>query len=218
MRLILIIPMLSLCVGCAVDNAFLASLPLFEAQSDTIPGLQPPYKRLEQIELKGEKGAGAPDAEKEVLVAQLMTEYRSSPDHNMRRAAVDAMAKIPHRKRDEYMKEILNDGDPMVRISALEAICKIYNGPRDELVDLLIERMKRDQDKDVRLIAVKGLGEICAASKSTAVSNGTASNNMLSRPGIRSTRRWASGQGADGACFGDGFTAKNDRPGLRQRR
>ncbi len=163
-----IIILLALCTGCAVDNAFLATLPLFEAKSDTIPGLQPPYERLKQIEMKGEKGAKAPDSEKEIIVAQLMTEYRSSPDHNMRRAAVDAMAKIPYRKRDEYMREILNDTDPMVRLSALEAICSSFNGTSDEQVDLLIERLKRDPDKDVRLAAVKGLGKLRARNKADA--------------------------------------------------
>ncbi len=167
MRLTIIF-LLSLCTGCAVDNAFLATLPLFEAQSDTIPGLQPPYERLKQIELKGEKGAKAPDAEKEILVAQLMTEYRTSPDHNMRRAAVDAMAKIPHRKRDEYMKEILNDSDPMVRISALEAVSESFAAGGDQLADILIERLKRDPDKDVRLAAVRALGELCDIKKPNA--------------------------------------------------
>ena len=153
--------------GCAVDNAFLAKLPLFEAKSDAIPGLQPPYERLKQVELKGEKGAKASEAEKEIIVAQLMTEYRTSPDHNMRRASVDAMAKIPHRKRDEYMKEILNDADPMVRLSALQAVGQSYNGSQDELTEIVMERMKRDPDKDVRLASIKLLGNLCDRSKKT---------------------------------------------------
>jgi hypothetical protein len=143
--------------GCAVDNEFIAKLPLFEAKSDKIPGLEPPYKRQKLIQLKGQKGATASDSEKEILVAQLMVEYRTSPDPNMRREAVDAMAKIPHPKRDQYMKEILTDSDPFVRLSALEALGKTYNGTRKELAQLLIETSKRDTDKDIRLAAIRFL-------------------------------------------------------------
>jgi oligoendopeptidase F len=141
--------------GCAVDSEFIAKLPLFEAKSDKIPGLDPPYKRKKLIQLKGQKGATVSDSDKEILVAQLMVEYRTSPDPNMRREAVDAMAKIPHPKRDQYMKEILTDSDPFVRLSALEALGKTYNGTRQELASLLIETSKQDTDKDIRLTAIR---------------------------------------------------------------
>ncbi len=155
---------LSLCgfSGCATDNEFLAKMPLFEANSDRIPGLTPPRERKKQIELKGQKGATAPDAEKEILVAQLMVEYRTSKDPNMRRAAVDAMSKIPHAKRDLYMKEVLKDPDPFVRISALDAIGKSFKVP-EEQVGILIESMKSDSDKDVRLRAADHVGILGAA-------------------------------------------------------
>ncbi|MDR2115559.1 MAG: HEAT repeat domain-containing protein [Planctomycetaceae bacterium] len=145
--------------GCAVDNEFIAKLPLFEAKSDKIPGLETPAKRKELIWLKGHKGASVSDTEKEILVAQLMVEYRTSPDPNLRREAVDAMAKIPHPKRDQYMKEILADSDPFVRISALEALGKTYSGTKKELAMLLIENSKKDTDKDVRLAAIRLLAD-----------------------------------------------------------
>ncbi|MGL4593598.1 MAG: HEAT repeat domain-containing protein [Thermoguttaceae bacterium] len=144
--------------GCAVDNEYIAKLPLFEAKTDKIPGLQPPKERLKQIRLKGEKGANAPTAEKEILVAQLVVEYRTSPDPNMRREAVDAMAKIKHSKRDEYMKEILQDTDPFVRLSALDALGKSFNGNQEELLRIFVERLRTDPDKDVRLSATKLIG------------------------------------------------------------
>lgn len=143
--------------GCAVDNEFLAKMPLFEAKSDRIPGLLPPLERAKLIRAKGEKGAKAPDSEKEILVAQLMVEYRTSPDSNMRRESVDAMAKIPHPKRDEYMKEILKDQDPFVRISALEAVGKSYNGSQQELATILIDHLRHDPDKDVRIAGARQL-------------------------------------------------------------
>jgi hypothetical protein len=151
--------------GCAVDNEHFAKLPLFEAKSDKIPGLQPPYERKKEIRLKGEKGTTIPDAEKEILVAQLMVEYRTSPDPNMRREAVDALAKIPHPKRDQYMKEILKDDDPFVRLSALEGIGNTFSGSNAELTSIFIEHSKQDSDKDVRLASVRILGSSCSVEK-----------------------------------------------------
>ena len=148
------------CIGCATDNEFLAKMPLFEANSDKIPGLMPPRDRIKLIREKGERGAKATDSEKEILVAQLMVEYRTSPDPNMRRESVDAMAKIPHLKRDFYMKEMLRDNDPFIRISVLEAVGQSFNGERSELIDILIDCMKADLDKDVRLRATEILGAV----------------------------------------------------------
>ena len=146
--------------GCAVENEHIAKLPLFEAKSDKIPGLDPPHQRKKIIREKGAKGAKASESEKEILVAQLVYEYQTSPDPNMRREAVDALAKIPHPQRDRYLREILQDDNPFVRLSALEALGKTYSGPKEELTALLLDRMKTDVDKDVRLAAVRILGTV----------------------------------------------------------
>ena len=145
--------------GCAVENEHLAKLPLFDPKTDKIPGLDSPHQRKEIIQKKGAKGATASESEKEILVAQLMYEYQTSPDPNMRREAVDALAKIPHLQRDRFLQEILQDENPFVRLSALEALGKIYSGRKEELTTLLIDRMKTDPDKDVRLSTVRILGD-----------------------------------------------------------
>ena len=147
--------------GCAVENQFLAKLPLFGAKSDVIPGLDPAPLRAKLIREKGKQGAKASEEEREILVAQLVYEYQTSPDPNMRRAAVDALAMIPHPQRDKYLQEIVQDENPFVRLSALEALNKTYSGPKEELVALLIDQMKTDSDKDVRLSAVRILGDTC---------------------------------------------------------
>lgn len=149
-----------LTTGCATDIEFLAKVPGFEARSDKIPGLTPPLERKKAIRHKGEMGAKASEAEKDLLVSQLIVEYRTSPDPNMRRESVDAMAKIEHPKRDRYMKEILKDSDPFIRISALEAIGQSYDGSEQERADILIEHLKRDPDKDVRLVSTRLLGTV----------------------------------------------------------
>ena len=150
--------------GCAVENQYIAKLPGFEAKSDKIPGLDSPHDRKKLIREKGTKGATASEAEKEIYVAQLAYEYQTCPDPNMRREAVDALAKIPHPQRDKYLQEIVQDENPFVRLSALEALGKTYSGPKEELTTLLIDRMKADPDKDVRLSAVRILGDTWSGS------------------------------------------------------
>ena len=155
--------------GCAVDNPHIAKLPLFEAKTDVIPGLDPPHQRKKIIREKGTKGATASEAEREILVAQLMHEYQTSPDPNMRREAVDALAKIPHPDRDRFLQEIVRDDNPFVRMSALEALGTTYSGGKDELTALLIDRMKIDSDKDVRITAVRILGDVTPKNESNVV-------------------------------------------------
>jgi hypothetical protein len=147
--------------GCATDNQYLAKLPLFETKSDVIPGLDPPHQRKKIIQEKGKQGAAAGKSEREILVAQLVYEYQTSPDSNMRREAVDALAKIPHPDRDRHLREILKDENPFVRLSALEALSKTYSGSREDLMTLLINQVKTDLDKDVRLVSVRILGDVC---------------------------------------------------------
>ena len=147
--------------GCAaVENPHLAKLPFFDAKSDIVPGLDSPHLRKKIIQEKGKKGATAPHEEREILVAQLMYEYKTSPDPNMRQEAVDALAKIPHPDRDRFLQEILHDDSPFVRISALEAMGKTYSSGLSELTVLLIDRAKLDSDRDVRLTAVRILGNV----------------------------------------------------------
>ena len=147
--------------GCAVENQNLAKLPLFTAKSDVIPGLDSPHQRKKIIQEKGKMGATASESDREILSAQLVHEYQTCPDPNMRREAVDALAKIPHPDRDRHLQNILRqDDNPFVRRSALEALGKTYSGREEDLVSLLVDQMKTDPDKDVRVRSVQILGQV----------------------------------------------------------
>jgi len=146
--------------GCAVENQYLAKLPLFEAKTDRIPGLDPPHERRKLIREKGARGATASESDREILVAQLVHEYQTSPDPNMRRETVDALAKIPHPQRDQFLQEILQDPNPFVRLSALEALGNTFSGKPEDLQALFINRMKTDPDQDVRVAAIRILGDV----------------------------------------------------------
>ena len=152
--------------GCAVDNQHLAKIPGFEARSDQIAGLDSPHVRKQLIREKGKMGATASESDREILVAQLVHEYQTSPDPNMRRAAVDALAKIPHPQRDRFLWEILQDPNPFVRLSAMEALGNTYSGDLGDLQALLITQMKTDADQDVRVAAIRILGGVTPPDKS----------------------------------------------------
>jgi HEAT repeat protein len=160
-KIIIILLGLAFLSGCAVNNPHLAKMPLFEARTDTITGLDSPRERVKAIREKGKQGEKASASEQEILVAQLAYEYQTCPDPNMRREAVDALAKIPHPDRDRYMQEILKDNEPFVRLSALEALGKTYSGNKRDLTTLLLHQIKTDTDKDVRLSSVRILGDVC---------------------------------------------------------
>lgn len=149
--------------GCATSSEFFAQLPGFEARSDTVPGLTPPLERRKAIREKGEKGAKAPAAEQDILMGQLLEEYRKSPDKNIRREVVEAMAKISHKTRDGCLREALRDEDAFVRISACRGLGEktggTVSGDGISRLETLRDVMKTDPDKDVRMVAMKMLGQ-----------------------------------------------------------
>ncbi|MDR2642628.1 MAG: HEAT repeat domain-containing protein [Planctomycetaceae bacterium] len=150
----------------STDFEFLAKTSIIPAYSDKIPGLDSPHERRKLIYEKGVAGAdkSTPEKEREILFAQLWQEYCTSPDPNMRREAVDAMAKIPYKQREKCMIDVLKDDNAFIRISAVEALGKIYNSENEKsenekIADLLINQIKLDTDKDVRIIAIRELGK-----------------------------------------------------------
>ncbi|MDR2761962.1 MAG: HEAT repeat domain-containing protein [Planctomycetaceae bacterium] len=145
----------------STDIEFLAKTSIIPAYSDKIPGLDSPHDRRKLIREKGDVGAkkNIPDDERETLFAQLWEEYSASPDPNMRREAVDAMTKIPYAHKEKCMLEILKDENAFIRISAIESLGKIYNGEKENIADVLINQIRTDTDKDVRIAAIRELGK-----------------------------------------------------------
>lgn len=155
---------LMLASGCATDNEFLLKCTLIPRRSDKIPGLMPPHERTELVREKGKKGANASPREKEVLVAQLIEEYRNSPDANLRRESVNALAQIPHPNRIGCLKEALNDKDPNVRTAACIGIAsktmEIAPSQHAEIAHALRNVVVHDEDTNTRINAIKLLGGV----------------------------------------------------------
>lgn len=129
-------------VGCstpfmATDNEFLLKLPGTERRSDKIEGVLRPWERRELIAEKGEKGARAKKEEKDILVFQLMEEYKKSNDPSIRRSAIEALGKITATADIAvalpFLNDALRDETLGVRVSAADALGNYAkNAPKKE--------------------------------------------------------------------------------------
>ncbi len=149
--------------GCATSSDFFSQLPGFEASTDKVPGLMPPLERKKLIRAKGQKGKTAKADEQELLLGQLLEEFRTSPDKSMRREAIEAMTLIPHPRRDDCLREGLSDPDAFVRISACKGI-GTKTGEESDARTIAVSQtfrqvMNEDADKDVRITAMKLAGK-----------------------------------------------------------
>ncbi|MGL4944349.1 MAG: HEAT repeat domain-containing protein [Thermoguttaceae bacterium] len=138
--------------GCAVENENWGKRPPFSMRSDKIAGLTTPSERREAIREKGNRGKVAPTSEQEVLLGQLVLEYQSNPDPNLRRDTVEAIGKIPHSSRDAYLEEALADKSPFVRISACRELTSLT---------ALCRAAEKETDKDVQIVVIKRIGQQC---------------------------------------------------------
>lgn len=150
-------------IGCATDNEFLLKCTLIPRRSDKIPQLMRPWERTDLIREKGKRGATAPQTERDILVSQLLTEYRTSPDPNLRRETVDAIAKIPHPMRIDALKEAIKDEDDAVRAAAVEGIANpnlSTAANQAEIAHVLRNVIAQDTDTYVRITAIQMLGQM----------------------------------------------------------
>jgi len=181
----------SVVAGCAIppffstDNKYLLYLPGAERRSDALPGYVRPWERIKLIEEKGEKGKDASVDNKDILLAQLTKEYEQSDSPNVRRASLEAIAKIscnyPNPAAEKIFRAALYDEDLNLNLSACRAwgaYCNegaIKNDNREQrklALEILTERYKElpysvaagseeenARRKDVRVAILTALGQ-----------------------------------------------------------
>lgn len=117
--------------GCATpfystDNKILLHFPGAARRSDQIPGVLRPWERIKLIEEKGEKGAKAPVEEKDVLLLQISEEFEKSTSPNVRRSAIEAIAKIsrnyPNPVAENIFRIALEDNEVNIAVSAANGL------------------------------------------------------------------------------------------------
>ena len=148
--------------GCATDNEFLlkSKCCFFTRRSDKIPGLVSPRERTEIIREKAVKVSEAPLEDRNIVVAQLVHEYKISTDPNIRWEVVKALAMIPHPDRIDNLKLTMTDESVNVRIAACRGLVKniqVNQGLPPEMEHTFRHLTLNDPDKDVRIAAIQCL-------------------------------------------------------------
>jgi hypothetical protein len=176
--------------GCSTpffwtDNPVLLYLPGAGRRSDPIPGYIIPSERIKLIREKGIKGAKAPSEEKDILLVQLIQEYEKTSSPHIRRAALDAVARIStnyaNPVAEKLFQSALEDSDMALNLSAARAlalyasegaIAKNNQEQRKLAISLLSSRYRalpfsiaagaeeeNTTRKDVRIAILHALGE-----------------------------------------------------------
>ncbi len=181
----------ALFVGCSTpifwtDNKVLLYLPGAGRRSDEIPGYIRPWERIKLIEEKGKKGAKASPDEKDVLLVQLDEEFDKTDSPHVRRAVVEAVARIsvnyPSPAAEKLFKTALESDDLNLNFSACHAwgnycsegeVAKNGNNKKERslAIEILSERYKslpysiaagseeeNDRRKDIRVGILRALG------------------------------------------------------------
>ena len=147
--------------GCATDNEFIQKHScLFPRKSDKIPGLVQPWARAELIRQKATKVREGSLRDRDIVVAQLVHEYKTSVDPNIRWEAIKALATVPHPDRIENLRLGLSDENANVRIAASRGLVKniqANQGLPKDTEHTFRHVITNDTDKDVRIAAIQCL-------------------------------------------------------------
>lgn len=183
----------SVMTGCSTpihstDNPVLLWLPGMERKSDNIPGFVTPSERIKLIEEKGKKGIKSTPEEKDLLLVQLVQEYEKTNSPHIKRAALEAIARISSNYANPAAEKIfqsaLEDEDVNLNLSAANALAvyaskgqsaKDNKEQRKLAIHLLAERYRslpfsieagaeeeNAKRKDVRIAILHALGEFQA--------------------------------------------------------
>jgi HEAT repeat protein len=143
--------------GCADMDFLPAWFPFQGPVSDTIPGLVTPAERKAELQKLSEASVSATAEEKARISQQLAESIRAEKDPSIRIEIIRALGRYPGPAADAILKAALGDADTHVRVVACEAWGTRVGDA--QAVRLLSEAARSDVDPDVRLAAVRALGE-----------------------------------------------------------
>lgn len=151
-----------LLIGWAIFGCHSLPLPPFlAAESDQVPGVTPPAERVAQIRQLALQAANADPQEQQRVAAQLAEAIRNEDDPMIRMEIVRAMGTVDAPLADRVLRAAVEDPSPEVRITAAEVWGRC--GGKDA-VEVLGQLLGSDLDIDVRLAAVRALGQIAEPS------------------------------------------------------
>jgi HEAT repeat protein len=143
--------------GCADLDFLPAWFPFQGPVSDTIPGVVTPAERIAELKRLSEASVSATAEEKARISQQLAESIRTEKDPLIRIEIIRALGRYPGPAADAILKAALSDADTHVRVGACEAWGRHVGDA--QAIKLLSDAARGDVDADVRLTAVKALGE-----------------------------------------------------------
>lgn len=127
-----------------------------EPFTDHVPGVSTPRERLEALKRLSERAGRAGPEEKERIAGGLAQAYRQEEDAALRAEIVRTLGRYPSAAALQVLRQAVTDSEAEVRKAACEAL-GLQGGP--EAVELLASLVRGDMDADVRLAAVRALGQ-----------------------------------------------------------
>ncbi|MCG8584334.1 MAG: HEAT repeat domain-containing protein [Pirellulales bacterium] len=153
-------------VGCTADD--LAQMrPVFldrfvpEEDDGTTAAIVSPSQRIEQLRELGETAASRSPAEQQQIAATLAKQIQREQDPLVRQVIIRALAKTPTPLAGSVILAGLKDPDRDVRATCCHAIAS--RGGQDAAAQLT-QVLERDNSVDVRIAAIRALGELKNAS------------------------------------------------------
>ncbi len=143
--------------GCSELAELPTWVPFVGEVSDKLPGVTTPAQRLAAIQKLSDNAAWKRPAERRKLADQLAAAYYVEEDEIIRSEIVRTMAKFPGPGTDAVLRAAIDDKEPEVRLAACEVWAKRGGA---EATAILSARLSGDLDKDVRLAAARGLGDV----------------------------------------------------------
>lgn len=127
-----------------------------EPFTDQVPGLSTPKERLSALHRLSERATRATPEEKERISARLAQAYHQEEDPALRAAIVRTLGAYPTQATADLLRQAVTDPEAEVRMAACEALA--HQGGQ-EAVDLLSGLVRSDVDSDVRMAAIRALGQ-----------------------------------------------------------
>ncbi len=127
-----------------------------EPFTDQVPGVSTPKQRREALRQLSARASLAGPEEKQRIADGLAQAYRQEEDASLRAEIVRTLAQYPTQTTMQMFRQAVTDPEAEVRIAACEALARL-DAP--EAVELLASLVRGDMDPDVRLAAVRALGQ-----------------------------------------------------------
>jgi HEAT repeat protein len=141
--------------GCADMDIFPTWVPFQGDISDSLPGVVTPAQRIAELRTWSAEAAKATPQQKQAISEQLAAAIRTEKDPRIRTEIIRTLGSYPSATADGILKAAMNDPDKEVRLAACDAWGKRHD---DQAVELLAAAAGGDVASEVRLSAVKSLG------------------------------------------------------------